>query len=214
MDCTTFTAGLDDYLDAELEPGARRAADEHLEACAACRERVQAARRVQAALADYPVAGPRGGFAERVLAKAKAARPRRRRATPRLIAGGFLAAFAASVLTVIFTGLLVEAPRTEIAAGLPTVSMTLDERRTVNLVFASATALEDVSLLIDLPDGIELAGHAGSRRVRWHTQLVPGRNVLPLELVALEPVSGQLVAELEHGDQRKIFRVFVSVMPG
>jgi len=212
MDCTTFTALLDDYLDAGLDRGGREAAEAHVATCGACRERLAAARRVQTALAAYPVAGPRDGFADRVLAEA--ARPRRRRGAPRLIAGGFVAAFAASILTVIYTGLLVEAPRTEIAAGLPMVSMTLDERRTVNLVFASTTALEDVSLRIDLPEGIELAGHAGSRQVRWQTELVPGRNVLPLELVALEPVSGQLVAELGHGEQRKVFRVFVSVMPG
>lgn len=212
MDCETLTTRLDDYLDAGLDGAERDALETHLAGCSACRARVDRARRLGAVVARYGVEGPRDGFAERALAHARQGRSSRR--GPRLIAGGFIAAFAASVFTVIYTGLLVDAPHTEIAAGLPSVTMALDESRTVNLVFASATALDDVSLTIDLPDGVELAGYAGRRQIRWNTTLSSGRNVLPLELVAVEPVSGQLVARLEHGDHSKIFRVFVSVMPG
>lgn len=212
MNCDTFTTRLDDYLDGTADAEFQEAAADHLDGCAACAQYVERARRLQSALAAYPVAGPGEGFAGRALAGAIQSGSRRR--PPRLIAAGFIAAFAASVLTVIYTGLLVEAPRTEIAAGLPMVSMTVDAPRTVNLVFASALALDDVSLLIDLPEGVELAGYEGQSQVRWRTMLESGRNVLPLELIAREPVRGELVAQLGHGDRRKVFRVFVSVMPG
>jgi anti-sigma factor RsiW len=215
MHCNEFTAALDDYLDDRLDPSARDACELHLRDCPQCSATTAQARRVIDALAVYPVTAPSDGFAERALERARtASRKRSPRKTPRLIAGGFIVAFAASIFTVIYTGLLVEAPNTELAAGLPSVAMSVDEDRIVNLVFTSATALDEVSLLVDLPEGVELVGYEGRRQVRWTTQLQSGRNVLPLELVARAPRSGQLVASLEHGEQRKVFRVYLDVSPG
>ena len=136
------------------------------------------------------------------------------RRAPRLVAGVFVAAFGATVLTVIYTGLLVEAPRTRISAGLPTVAMTAGERRDVNLVFTAKTGIADATLLIELPAGIELVGHAGERSVRWRTRLAPGNNIVPLSLVAPVPGTAQVIARLSHGDSEKVFRIHLNVNPG
>jgi hypothetical protein len=140
-------------------------------------------------------------------------KPAGRRA-PRLVALAFVAAFAASVLTVIYTGLLVEAPRTRVSAGLPSVTMIAGQRRDVNLVFTAETELPDAGLLIELPDGVELAGHAGEQRVQWRTRLAPGNNIMPLTLVAPAPAAGQIIARLKAGDSEKVFRIQVSVKSG
>jgi len=132
----------------------------------------------------------------------------------RIVAAGFLAAFASSVATVIFTGLLVKAPRTEISAGLPNIEMTTDRYRSVNLVFTTRIAVDNVSLLLELPAGVELRHYEGRRRVQWRTELEAGKNVLPLELLASTATRGQLVAKLRHGANEKIFRVYVSAAPG
>jgi len=211
MNCEELETQLDDYLDGLLADDLQRDIDGHLAGCESCARKAADARQLLDVLAVYPVLGPDDGFAEKALAHAR--RPVRA-PSPRIVAGGFLFAFALSIFTVIYTGLLVEAPRTELAAGLPTVQMTVDEDRVVNLVFASVSDLDDVSLLVDLPDGVELSGYEGRRQVRWSTELQSGSNVLPLHLVAVEAVSGHLVARLEHGDQRKVFRVFVTVVPG
>ena len=139
-------------------------------------------------------------------------RPATRR-TPRLVALAFVAAFGASVLTVIYTGLLVEAPRTRISAGLPSVAMTAGEPRDLNLVFDAKTELSEAALLIELPDGVELVGHSGERRIEWRTRLAPGNNVVPLTLVAPAPMTGQVIARLRASDREKVFRIHVSVNP-
>jgi hypothetical protein len=139
-------------------------------------------------------------------------RPATRRA-PRLVALAFVAAFAASVLTVIYTGLLVEAPRTRISAGLPSVAMTAGQRRDVNLVFDASTEVADATLLVELPNGVELLGHAGEQRIRWRTRLAPGNNIVPLTLIAPAPVAGQIIARLKAGDSEKVFRIHVTVDP-
>jgi hypothetical protein len=125
----------------------------------------------------------------------------------------FVAAFAASILTVIYTGLLVEAPRTRISAGLPSIAMTPGQPRDINLVFNARTEVADASLVIELPRGVELVGHAGEQRIQWRTRLAPGNNIVPLTLIAPTPAAGQVIARLEAGESEKVFRIHVTVNP-
>jgi len=101
--------------------------------------------------------------------------------------------------------------RAEIEASIPGITMTLEEPRTVNLVFASAAALDAATLTVTLPDGIELAGFPGQREITWQTSLVEGKNFLPLELIALSSVGGEVLARLEHDDRDRTFRLRVEV---
>ena len=96
-------------------------------------------------------------------------------------------------------------------ATIPGVTVTLAEPQTVNLMFSSATALESATLTVSLPDGVELAGFPGQREISWETSLKKGRNLLPLKLIALTPVGGELLARLEHDDRDRIFRLQVNV---
>ena len=209
MNCQDYRNQLDDFLDGALGAAERAALNMHVESCAQCRAGFERAQNLARALAAHPVDAPSADFAERVLTRAKL--PVRRR-PPRIVAAGFVAAFAASVLTLIYTGLMVRAPDGDPLAGLPSVSLSVEESRTINLVFASATDIENVTLLVDLPRGIELAGYAGLRQVRWTTMLTAGKNVLPLELKALAGTGGELTARLQHGAAEKVFRVNVSVI--
>ena len=87
--------------------------------------------------------------------------------------------------------------------------MSVDEPKTVRLVFSSATALPDATLTVSLPEGLELAGFAGQREITWSTSLTPGKNVLALELIATSPVNGDVYATLRHADEEKTFRLRV-----
>ena len=96
-------------------------------------------------------------------------------------------------------------------ASIPGIAMTLEEPRTINLVFASASALDSATLTVILPEGIELAGFPGQREIAWQTSLVEGKNLLPLELIALTPAGGEVLARLEHKDRDRTFRLHVDV---
>ncbi len=99
----------------------------------------------------------------------------------------------------------------EAESTIPGVSIALAEPRTVNLVFASATALDSATLTVTLPDGIELDGFPGQREITWETSLSEGKNLLPLTLVAVTPAGGELLARLEHDDRDRTFRLRVNV---
>lgn len=165
---------------------------------------------IQALLKSYPTPVADAAFYDRALARATHEGHRRQRR--RWIMTGFGSAVAAGLALWFVGGFFFAVPvapdaRPEIAG----ITMTLEEPRTVNLVFASETALDSARLTITLPDGIELAGFPGQREVAWQTSLVEGKNLLPLKLVAVSAAGGEVLARLEHKDRGRTFRLRVEV---
>ena len=161
-------------------------------------------------LKDYPVPEAQTGFYDQALAKAAHQGTKRQR--NRWLMTGFGSAVAASLaIWFISSALWPEHSVPGTDRNIPGVTVMLEEERTVRLMFASATALEDATLTVTLPDGIELAGFPGQREIAWETSLEEGRNVLPLTLIALTPAGGELLAHLEHKDRSRTFRLQVDV---
>ncbi len=213
MNCKDIQDRLSDFLDGELGSAQSDAFGTHIAECSDCRETLSRAQTIAVAMPRLPIEPPPNGFEERVLRQAAACSTPKPRIS-RAAIGGFVAACAASVLTIALMGPFAPAPTGGAAQALPFVAMTVDQPQTVNLVFASNSALENVSLRIELPEGVELAGYAGRREVVWRTSMLAGKNVLPLELVAEGSASGEIVARLQHGDTEQIFRISVSAAVG
>jgi hypothetical protein len=95
--------------------------------------------------------------------------------------------------------------------AIPSITMTLEEPRTINLVFASAEKLDNAMLTVRLPAGVEMSGFPGQREVTWQTSLNTGKNLLPLKLIATSPVGGEVYATLTHNDRDRTFRLTVDV---
>lgn len=171
-------------------------------------------REVLTLLKDYPVPPAAAGFYDRALGRALLEGRRRQRR--RWLYSGFGAAVAAGLAAWIVVGVLwggfwlVPDPVTP-DSKIPGVTIALEQPRTVNLVFSSATPLEDASLTVTLPDGVELAGFPGQRVITWETRLKAGRNLLPLTLIAVSPAGGELLAQLEHDHRDRKFRLHVAV---
>jgi hypothetical protein len=161
-------------------------------------------------LQDYPTPAPEEGFYERALVRATHEGSKQQR--NRWMMTGFGAAIAATIAAWVIGGMMLNEPQLpEADAPIPGVTIALAEPRTVNLVFASATALDTATLTVTLPDGIELDGFPGQREITWETSLSEGRNLLPLTLVAVTPTGGELLARLEHQDRDRTFRLRVEV---
>ena len=165
---------------------------------------------VVALLKDYPMPAADAGFYEQALVRATHEGSRRQR--NRWMLTGFAAAIAATLAVWVVGGMLLGSPEIPDAAPIPGVTVALEEPHTVNLVFASATALDVATLTVSLPDGIELDGFPGQREITWETSLTAGKNLLPLTLVALGPNGGELLARLEHDDRDRTFRLRVDII--
>jgi len=168
-------------------------------------------RELLALLRDYGDASrpePAAGFYDRAIARAVHEGHRRQR--NRWVMTGFGGAVAAAMALWIVSGALFMTPDIE-APAIPSVTMALEQPQTLNLVFSSAEPLENATMTVFLPEGIEIDGFAGQREITWMTSLKEGRNILPLTLIATSPVGGELLATLQHEDDDKTFRLQVTV---
>lgn len=167
-------------------------------------------RALQDLLRGYPAPEPDAGFYDRALARATHDGARRQR--NKWVLTGFGAAIAATLAALMVGGLFLKDPDLSGAdPGIPGVTIAMAQPRTINLVFASAQALDSATLTVTLPDGVELDGFPGQREVAWETSLDEGRNLLPLTLIALTPAGGELLARLEHDDRDRTFRLRLDV---
>ncbi|MGQ0835502.1 MAG: anti-sigma factor family protein [Gammaproteobacteria bacterium] len=210
MGCNRLASCLDAFLDGDMPDGERRALETHVRDCADCGTLLARERRLQRALKAQPVSEPGADVLERALSNAVASgtRHRRTRWLTAAVGGALAAGFALWMAIGAFQQQL---PATSPAAPVASVTMTLHEPRTIQLVFAAPAEIENARLSLSLPPGVELVGHDGRREIRWRTTLQPGKNVLPLALVMREGDGGELVARLSHGSRQKVFRVRVMV---
>ncbi len=167
-------------------------------------------QEIQALLKDYPMPEATTAFYDQALVRATHEGTRRQR--NRWLMTGFGGALAAGLVLWLIGGLFLTTPNLPATdPEIPGIAMTLEEPRTVNFVFASKTALDSATLTVILPEGIELAGFPGQREIAWETSLKEGKNYLPLELIAVSPVSGEVLARLEHDNRDRTFRLRVEV---
>ena len=173
----------------------------------------QRGSRLQSLLREYgesDMSAPDATFFDQAIAKAAHTGTRRQR--NRYWLRGFGSAVAAGLALFAVTLMLLRAPESIDANGMPGVTMALEQPQTVNLVFASANELVDATLTVLLPDGIDVAGFEGQREITWVTSLREGNNVLPLKLIATSPRGGELLATLQHEDDDRTFRLQVNVI--
>lgn len=167
-------------------------------------------QEIQALLKDYPMPEASTAFYDHALARATHEGTRRQR--KRWVMTGFASAVAAGLALWLIGGFFLTTPVAPISdPDIPGITMMLEEPRTVNLVFASATALDSATLTVTLPEGLELAGFPGQREIAWQTSLKEGKNLLPLELIAVSSLGGEVLARLEHNDRGRTFRLRVDV---
>jgi len=214
MSDTHINEKLDDYMDGSLDEAETLALNAHVDSCNTCRQTVESEQRLRGLLKDYPVPAPDDAYFDQALARAShvsnLANSNRQR--NRWFMTGFGGAIAAGLLAWVIGGSILKTPEpVESVASIPGVTMVLEEPRTVNLVFSSATELDDAVLTVNLPAGIEIEGFPGLQEITWMTSLQAGKNILPLRLIAMTPHGGELLARLEHDDRDRTFRIRVDV---
>ena len=202
MNCSAHVHNLDDYLDGSLPLPERRDLEQHLSECTPCRTELARARAMREAMRTQPIEPPTPGFAAQALRRAAGGKETH---GPRALLGAALGGALAATLALWLFG---TAPH---RASSPSVTLTVAQEHTVNLVFKTSQALAGTTFNLELPAGLELAGHPGERALTWHDNLHAGANLLALPLVAHQPVSGELVARIRHGTETRTFRVRVDV---
>lgn len=133
----------------------------------------------------------------------------RRPAGLRWIAAGFIGAFAASIITVIYTGLNVEGSRRALQSGFQSITLAVGELRAVEVAFESDRSVGGATLEFDLPEIV--AASRPDDLVRRNLRLAPGANTFAIELRAVTPGNGFVVASLTAREPIGAVRVYLTV---
>lgn len=207
MHCEDTQRQLDDYLEGSLPTDRHNAISGHLQSCAACRQVYTQAQQLLLALHTMPVAPPRAGYAQRVLGflPMPTAKPATRSPVPLWFGAGFATAMLA-VLAVWFMLSLPSRQPVETVAAI-TLHIVPQQVHTVALVFNSPKHIQQATLRIELPAGIELNGYAKQHVLQWQTELKQGSNRLTLPLIAKGHADGVLTASLSHQGKTRTFKV-------
>ncbi|MEN9806890.1 MAG: hypothetical protein RL756_1410 [Pseudomonadota bacterium] len=90
-----------------------------------------------------------------------------------------------------------------LAVTLPdTTPTSIVTKEPVRLLLQSERALNDVTIEIELPEGVRVRGYGDQRRLSWQSSLLAGPNVLELPIV-VEGAGGVLVARVTQGDEAR-----------
>ena len=95
--------------------------------------------------------------------------------------------------------------------GIAGLAITIHETEVVRLAFDSAIELQNATLMVQLPPGIEISGYENESSLKWSTTILQGRNVLELPVVAHSGGGGILVATVVHDDKRREFQIQIDV---
>jgi len=175
MKCTDIQKYLDDYLDDAMSLGEQKAVESHIEQCASCQQALQAQNTVRQALRSLPVDEASPDFEAKVFAAVRSHYGAR---TSGHSANRFVAGFATAMVAslALWFASTVYTPQFDVQTP-QIVNVAMNQTRTVKLMFDAATELSDVTLTVELPENIELAGYAGQKQLTWQTNLNKGQNI-------------------------------------
>jgi hypothetical protein len=208
--------------------------DQHRRDCDCCQSLYESKRaattEMLGGLRKMPVPEASAGFADRVLSAAVAGA--QNEASSAAVAGGqshrrgFAFGFGSAAVVGLSlwvavglfpqskapsqeSGAVTVAAHTPAAEELqqpqPTVmNIALNQQQNIKLAFYSGEALQGAKITIRLPENVALVGYPGRTQLSWRANLNKGDNVLNLPVMATQVARGDLVANIEYGDQRKI----------
>ena len=199
MLCETVQSLLDDRLDGTLQDKDETALVTHLSQCDHCSQIWQQTVEVNQLVQQYSVPAVKNGFYQQAFKKARDHHANQNHSG---FVAGFSSAMAACLLLVIVF-VFSQNQNTNLQAVL----LTLNEARTVDLVFNLPEDFMNVTFSMHLPDNVELTGYPGQKKLTWQTNIYKGQNVLSLPFIATGKPKGMLTATLIYGEQEKVFRI-------
>lgn len=205
MNCHDNRRVLDDYFDRVLDISKRRLVDEHIRDCAECQAIYDREKMLRLILRETSIAPLSSSLTLRVQKTLNTGRQKRfNRYTFPAIGGALAASFA-----IFLFGKLLATPF--VADEHPTIDLSLEKQRVVNVIFDSPNSYAEVKFNVSLPDNVELAGFPDKKTVSWHGSLEKGSNLLPLKVLGKSVHRGTLVTEIEYLGKKKTFRIDLSI---
>ena len=184
MNCRDVRLGIDDIEAGAPSDVMKRAQQEHLDDCPACRAYYRDVRRLQVVLRS-----------EELPPLPELVWGRDQSPVEEPVYWGRWVAAAALLCLAFGVGFFVASER---RPALQDQVAILRVPQTIALAIEASADQHDVTLRLILPAGTEVEGYPGITELAWQTDLVAGVNRLRIPLVLSQRVEGALVARVEY----------------
>ena len=201
MNCQVTRGLVDDFFDGTLEKDTEEKVLHHIGDCMACRNGFDSEKQLRHMLQNLPTPLPPSGFTDTVVEKAITEAHNKGRFKAAIsLCGGIAAAIALWVL-VSLPGTMV--PDTEKQNMLVDMTLQLQERTTIRMVFNAPRDMLQSTVTLHVPRHLEIVGFPGEREISWHTDLLKGKNLLEIPVVAKKAGQANLVTQIAYQDKKK-----------
>ena len=168
MNCIDIEQRLDDILDSRLSNADQLALETHVSICDQCAAKLAEARSVSAGLSRLTIEEPSADFESRVFSKV---RQHYQDKHENKFSTWAITAVAASLSIWLIANVFLPMNR---FVDTDTIPIAFNQTSTVRLMFESQKSLQQVTLSIDLSEGVELNGYPGQKQLTWKNEFKTG----------------------------------------
>lgn len=210
MKCSDYIDFIDDFYDGFLDRKTEERIKNHLAHCDACRHAFDNEEQMRHMLKTLPtpLASPR--FTEQVIKNAVTeSRNKSRFRTAVSMCGGIAAAIA--------LWLTVSLPPTMhfFSTGKPetTADMNLEiqQSTTIRMVINVPHDMLNSTVTVRVPQHLEVIGFPGMDEISWDTDLLKGKNLLELPVMAKKSGKSTLITQIDYQNKRKTLTLITQV---
>lgn len=202
MNCESFDANLDNFIDGYLSEQEREACADHARDCDGCNANLDKARAVLAGLHGLSVPAPQQGLLEELITGA--ALKNESTTGQRRIAYALAAGIIVSVCVALYFNNFASRHNT-----LDSVELAIAQPKQVHLLIDAAYTMSNVAVAVSLPENVEIAGFPGKSQLTWFTNLKAGKNRLTIPLIAnaLLDNSATVIAVISHENKSRQYTI-------
>lgn len=208
MKCEEVLRNKYDFIDGYLSLKKSASVKSHLDTCKRCMDDFRQEEELLAAFRNLPVPPPSDGFADRVLQKARTENLNQKKKS-RISQWG--AAMAAGIILCILVGVPVYKNMHPQVIISPALSIHINEQKVVQLLVNTPQDLLNAKVIVQLPQHVEMVGFPGLSEIEWNADLLKGKNLLRLPLIAKTPGEAKLVTRINHQNKSKLLKFDMKV---
>ncbi len=210
MKCAECMTYIDDFFDGVLDRQAVQNIEDHLAGCQICRDAFAGEKHLRHMLKSMPAPLPSPDFAGQVLAGAVAQSRGRSRFRKAVSMAGALAAGVVVWLMLSLTGGPMHPGPENKIASVPMI-LALQQATTIRMVVNAPYDMLQSTVTVLVPAHLEIVGFPGESEISWNTDLLKGKNLLELPVVAKKIGESTLVTQIDYQNKRKILTLTTQI---
>ncbi|MCB2183745.1 MAG: zf-HC2 domain-containing protein [Desulfobulbaceae bacterium] len=203
MNCNNAREYLDDYFDGMLDKDSKDEVLHHIIGCVSCHSVFENEKQLREMLHSLPAPVPSTDFKNKVVRRAISEAQSIGRFRAALSFGGGLAAAIALWVLVSLSGNILPGGEKQNSDILADMTLEVQRQTTIKMVFNAPHDMLHSQVTLQVPLNLEIVGFPGQREISWNTDLLKGKNLLEVPVVAKKAGQADLITFIDYQNKKK-----------